>query len=498
AGGVGLALWAARRLARRWIDPRPGRALSFVGAMVVGGSVAVIAYGVRSGSLPGTSLSFRWDYWTAAADLVGDHLWTGVGRENFGDAYLGYKSIESPEEVQNPHNFLVAAAADWGVIGLAGVVVMLVGGAVAVAGPTLRRRGEPPPDDGADAAATARTLLPWGLLLGLVTFGVRLGLLGSDNPHYLYVATVLPGGLWLLGFGVCAIAWGDPRDTGGLRDSRMGVVLACGLFAFLLQDTINFALYVPGAATPFFGLVGVAVAARRLRGADVAPHPRARWLPAGLVGVGLAVMMVLVLVLPPVWGASEALGQARTLSYAPIDGAVEDHPAYRSYELAAEADPLDPTAPKELADWLARSAAVVSEPIPLLRLALAGIDEAIARSPSRVAFHRRRARIALSLSRWTDDPADRAAALESAARAIVLYPTRPDSLVELADLQVWVSREEGRPELSRASLDNFRRALEVDSRRPEWEEIRRFRPSRIAEIEAKIEAVEAELGEPPN
>ncbi|MCP4592360.1 MAG: hypothetical protein GY842_16630, partial [bacterium] len=47
AGGVGLALWAARRLARRWIDPRPGRALSFVGAMVVGGSVAVIAYGVR-------------------------------------------------------------------------------------------------------------------------------------------------------------------------------------------------------------------------------------------------------------------------------------------------------------------------------------------------------------------------------------------------------------------------------------------------------------------
>ena len=88
----------------------------------------MIGHGLTWGHLPTASLDFRWQYWRASAPLIADHPLTGVGRENFGRHYLAYKSIDSPEEIRNPHNLFVEATAEWGALGGAGLLALLLAG----------------------------------------------------------------------------------------------------------------------------------------------------------------------------------------------------------------------------------------------------------------------------------------------------------------------------------------------------------------------------------
>ena len=79
--GAGVLSLVVLMVWRRWIDGhrRTVFALGWVGFVI--GVVAVVGHGNYHGSLPGASLNFRWQYWTASADMVADHPWTGVGRE---------------------------------------------------------------------------------------------------------------------------------------------------------------------------------------------------------------------------------------------------------------------------------------------------------------------------------------------------------------------------------------------------------------------------------
>ena len=135
--------------------------------------------------------------------------------------------------------------------------------------------------------------------------------------------------------------------------------------------------------------------------------------------------------------------------------------------------------------------------MPVLREALASIDEAVARRPSNVAYHRRRAAISLALAQLTQDASDRARTLESAQRAIELYPTRPASYVDLANLKVWVGRTEERADFVEAAVEHYRHAMDLDRQRPSWEEIRGFRPAMVQEIKSRIAEARAWLAEHP-
>ena len=494
----GLAVAALRFGARRWFDVHRLWAWILGWGLIAGGVLAVVGHGWHHGGLPSASLNFRWAYWTASSRLIADHAWTGVGRENFGDAYLRYKTIAAPEEVKNPHNFLVTAAAEWGIPGLVGVLAMLIGASFTVTRPLADTISSA---DGAKSAipATGHPRL-WMLLLAVSFFGIRLRLLGSDNPDFLFVETVVPAMAWL---GVFALgAYGpDPwRRSGREGWLRLAVLINCGLFAFLLQDTINFALLVPGAATAFFALVGVAIAARQV------PPPRrsvpdegrtgpARWgfavaAFAGLLFVGGGII-------PPVWRATYAVEEARQSRANPVTALFEDHPAYRRYQEALRDDPFDPTPAVELSDWLQTVASSGAGPERPLRAALAASAEAIARSPDNAGFHRRRAQLALTLARVTQSADDRATALVSAQRALELYPTRPGGYADLAAVETWTARSEDRPLLMRSAIEHYRRALALDAERPAWEEIRRFRPAQVAEIQALVAECETWLAGRP-
>jgi tetratricopeptide (TPR) repeat protein len=78
---------------------------------------AVVGHGIVHGTLVHVSLTFRWWYWVGAARLFVHHPWIGVGWANFGSHYLAYRLPQAAEEPNDPHNFLVRAFVELGVVG---------------------------------------------------------------------------------------------------------------------------------------------------------------------------------------------------------------------------------------------------------------------------------------------------------------------------------------------------------------------------------------------
>ena len=114
--GVGLIAvgWRLRGVLAHW------RRTAFVAgvAVIVVGWAAVIAHGLHHGTLFHRSITFRWQYWVASFGVFADHLWRGVGWENFSSYYLQYRLPVAPEEIRDPHNLFVRFATELGVVGL--------------------------------------------------------------------------------------------------------------------------------------------------------------------------------------------------------------------------------------------------------------------------------------------------------------------------------------------------------------------------------------------
>ena len=75
--------------------------------------------------LSGAAKSFRYrlEYWQASAAMIADHPWLGCGPGNFQDYYTRYKLPHAPEEVTDPHNFLLEI---WATAGTPAAVAMLL------------------------------------------------------------------------------------------------------------------------------------------------------------------------------------------------------------------------------------------------------------------------------------------------------------------------------------------------------------------------------------
>lgn len=497
AGAAAIGIWVIRIVWSSWIERNRARSLLLGWSIVIGGVVAVVGHGLRHDRLPGASLNFRWQYWTASARLFADQYLTGVGRENFGHRYLKYKSITSPEEVTNPHNFLVTPAAEWGVIGLAGAVVMLVGASVAVTRPakpqTPNTTGQP-----------GRPLI-WGAALAGGLFFVRLFLLGSADVNYLVVATAMPLIVWAVAFTLLS------ADTNSLRlfcnDPllKLAVGINLCLLAFLLQDTINFAMFVPAAATTFFALLAIPIAARLAPDGPLGPGGPATWRSEGgartggplaiarprwsraLVAVAcIALMAHVVGIVLPVGLAGAAIAKARRASERTVPGEYFAQRAYTQYQRAARIDPLDPTPLAECAAWLVGYAQSAADREAAIDRALELIDSAIRRDPYSTSLHRQKLHMCQRFFRLTRDHRHNKLAINPARRLVELYPQSPEAHADLGSCLLAVARESRIADLLTEAADHLRRALELDGARPSWEELRRLRPRQRQDIEAKI------------
>ena len=535
AAAIGAAFWLLTARARVWIGRNRGKALIAGWGLTAFVLAAVIAHGIYHGSLPHASLDFRWKYWEASAGIVQDAPWTGVGRENFGRHYLRHKPITSPEEVANPHNLFVQAAADWGVPGLVGVVVMLVGVSMALV-PSVRRRAgfedargggacelvEPaaqPRDErrsgtldqrrstSAHQGDTLRTVIVLGAFVGIAAMAVRPSLLGIEDPLALDYLTVIVSISWVAGFGL--VAWGmsqvgtltsaddgegeTPTPAATPTDLEIATASgACaGIVAFLIHEMINYALFLPGSATTFFAIVGYCLAVRNtnVRG-EGSPVERMgalrRIAPVALFPI--AVIVIFVAFILPVVRASRHLERARQTAESPLvrGVSVAEQPAGAAFRRAADADPLDPTPPSDHAAWLFRVASIPQLRGDALDLAESSISEAIRRDPFNVAHRRRCVELLRAKAEHTERTDDFEATVWAAREALSLYPMDPAGLILLGDCLLAQGLATGSADVLDGAIARYREALQLDDARPSWETLRRMPTRRRAEIEAKI------------
>ena len=99
--------------------------------LAVGG--LVVAAGTMTGVLDREvvlespkSLQYRLFYWMGASGVIRESPLWGVGPGNFRQAYLRHKVPESSEDILDPHNIFFDTWATLGIVGIAGLMIMLI------------------------------------------------------------------------------------------------------------------------------------------------------------------------------------------------------------------------------------------------------------------------------------------------------------------------------------------------------------------------------------
>jgi O-antigen ligase len=234
--------------------------------IIIGG--AVVLYGTTHSELPGgSSMLVRWQYWQASAKMYADHSLTGVGPGNFVYFYPHYKTPAALESVSDPHNFLLAVLTQYGPLGLAGFMLMILLPLwkTASPGPSTVLRGDavaqsgPRKLAGASVIAIAATLL----FIRPMMVGAHLGHTLDVIVYAAFVLYLAPVVAFAVGFWLILPSETATQTT---RNTATAAVLFCALTGFLINNLIDFAIFEPGILTTFWALVACLVALSSNRG----------------------------------------------------------------------------------------------------------------------------------------------------------------------------------------------------------------------------------------
>ncbi len=480
AGFAGIILLASRVLKPDFYTKKPKRTFRTGWICICAAICVFTVWGITHDGFPHPSIDFRWDYWTASAKMFTDNWLTGVGAENFGDYYLQYKPITSPEEVKNPHNFLVQIASEYGFAGLAGlIVILLYTTELLICSPVISK-----PQSEHDLPKNR--IYTYAAALALLVFLPRILFLPSQNPAFVIWTTTIAGIPWLTGFALIWLASRSPC-TENDRLITWSTVLCGGLLAFLLQDTINFALFVPGARTTFFAVLAIPIAMRQ----SGQPEDGTRRFSFGPFCTPIALFVIAIFTtvacLGPQIQTQKNLQAARNNSKFLPTGSITMHPCYLAYTNAAR-NRLDATPPSELSKWLLvmSHSLLANHPNQAYETATLGLhttDQAIARAPRKFTLWQQKALFHSFIAQLSGKANEHQHAINAMNQAIKLYPARPKGYVTLGDLYFTTNVCS---DLKNA-IQQWNGALELDDSRPAWERFRRFTERERSEIKLRIE-----------
>ncbi|MGD8453170.1 MAG: O-antigen ligase family protein [Phycisphaerae bacterium] len=478
AGGMGVVALLVFGLWHTRFGAWAGRVtvLLIVGyAAVIGGAAA---FGVRHGTLPHPSLAFRWYYWTAAMRAYLDAPLTGIGRDNFVDAYLLHKPPESTEDVRDPHNIWLALLVEMGPLGLLGAGLLL---ALCVHCALRRLAVTTPARDPPE--------ITLGMMLPAAAFILPLHLLFSGallegSPLILWLAEVAVA--WVLVL-VLSVRLFEALATSPAAEGWLAAGLAAALLAALLHGLLDFALLTPAGWSLF---AAVAAAACALRAPASGPARDAA--PAPLVlAAGLLICTHLYLVTVPTMRTEFRLArmQPSALDPSDFDACLN---VLRLGEAAVDADPLDPSGAADvsrLAMYLARNPNFSGENrLTLLDRARHFALVALHRHPHSSTAHARLARIyedSVEPCLLAAQPDDAVRAAEKAAEywqaAAELDPTNPRKHISAGEAWFHWWEETDDPAVARIAIEHLSAALCIDAARPP-EDVIRLRPPELARI----------------
>lgn len=470
AGVLALVLLALliviqQSLRRQWL-------IGFIGAWI-GVLIALglgLSAGLKHGTLPGDSLAFRWNYWQVSSEITKDQPWTGTGALNFDRAYLMHKPIDYPEEIKDPHNFVVSVFTQWGIPGGVGLIFGLLGASYVAARTWAKHLSENKPDP--PAAKNNDNYAKRWIVAGVVGFVLlRLWLLRDlmirdvAGQAYVFFDIGSYGLIWCVCF--AAIVW-LLRNTDEEAGDGYRLACLCGVVAFMLHNLVGISFFFPGTLTPFMAMGALLLADLR-EDEEKKPSIGQRMLPIVVLTVGLMVVMVILLL--PVGQTSHLLNQARGSS---------NSSAIKGYTAAAEADPFDPTPYEELANRFV----YLDVPDRLAR-AVEAMHHAISRDPLQVGLYRTLTKLYVMRFGSTRDNADLAMAVDVARQVVRLYPASPDDQAVLADVFYIGAMRQKNPDAAGLAIEYYRYALKLDEARPEYE-LRRWPVRRKMEIDGRI------------
>jgi O-antigen ligase len=249
-------------------------------AACVLGVVAVAGHGISHGGLfPGrfsNSLHFRWRYWVAAERVFETRWLTGVGWSNFGNFYTAHRLPEASEEVRDPHNLLVRAFAELGVIGGLLLVAWL-----ARAGWELTRPAVPPNEEDSgplDPQYSMRTaIVAMSAICGLaLLINVAASVDFANNgalafletcKRVLYVCLLFFGGL------LVSIRSTKRQELDGRPAPWVLYSCLIAVATLLVQNLIDVSLFEAGPLMLFALLVGAVIGIRAPAAAERAARP---------------------------------------------------------------------------------------------------------------------------------------------------------------------------------------------------------------------------------
>ncbi|HEY7091354.1 MAG TPA: hypothetical protein VH518_24875 [Tepidisphaeraceae bacterium] len=444
-------------------------------AAFLAGAIGIIGVGLARGGLMNSSLTFRWHYWVGAAKIFEQlrNPFLGTGWATFGLHYVGVRLPIASEEVKDPHNLIVRAFVELGIVGgmlmlawLARLGWELSAPTGLPANPLLRPATYTP-------AFTARAILAICVTATVLSIFASVDFnADSADASWFVILQLLKRtlflGLLLLGFAAVSLRSSkEPR-----LDDRPAPWVLYGMLAaiavFLIHNLIDFSLFEPGPMGVFAMLVGAALGGRTpVTETDV---DRGRGIPALalITASALWISAALAVVVPIGIAESSAQRGDVLLRNRQARSAAE---LYRGAYQNLWIPNADYAYRAAMALASSPSAATSANEIRLL------LDNAIAANPMNVSFYRRRAE--LELARESPDAQRVTADFD---RAIELDPNDVSGHLDYADALVRLG-------LGQRAIEQYRTALLFnDQLGPD--EPKRLSQAKIEQIRRKMQTLE--------
>jgi hypothetical protein len=457
ACAIAIGVMMLGTIGSQWFrrNPRATLAGFWVAALV---AAAGLSYTFRvSPDALGRSMLFRSMYWHAAGEMYKETGPLGIGAGNFGRLFTKYKSVECPEEVEDPHSWPIKALLEWGVVGLAGVLLVIGGISWQLA---RRSRNASEPDT---PNSPGGSLILWMAGIGFAAFGWMSAILASGDIGYISLTL---GPVMLAWFAaMLAMLW--TSDAPRISNAPTGLILAGiigGMVGFLLHSAVDLALFDVGAGTIFFTVIAVASGIVKVGGYMANPaacKPCAT--SAAVVAIACAACIALLTwcLVAPLAIVARELRIARTSDQPAIWDAYRASQSHAAYLQAAQAYSLDSAALQELNEELLRRVSRL-EHLDVIEPLVLDFQR---RDPANGAPWHELATLAYQRYDLGRDVMNLKSAANHTRQTVAAYPTSPDKHLMLADLLEKESSATGSLEARREAANELQTALDLEARR---------------------------------
>jgi tetratricopeptide (TPR) repeat protein len=420
-----------------------------VASVFIAGVLLIVYYGLKHNTLPGgNSMLVRWQYWTAASAMITDHFFTGVGGNNFCSYYTQYKIPEGLETVRDPHCFVLSILSSYGIVGLAGFCVALFV-------PIIRWLKNPVPRPGPEKNNLVSMSLWCGIsavlvLLLLRPIAIRTELTSNIDVALYIIAVMYAAPVFFFG----VTLWVCVRSRKSYDESSVWTApLLCGIFAVLLHNLIDFAIFEPGIMTALWASAALVACQSLPSNTSEAKKSSPLKKTFSVVSVAALAGALLWMYIIPVGKTAVKIETAKMLSYY---GRLNE--ATIILASAAEDDRLDPTPDKLKGIMILRSYKNnPSENQEILFPAEKAFQAAILRNPADFKNYDKLSDVYQSLAEaypqqhlsWF------AKAFESLSRAVDLYPSSAELHLTLATIAQQLNKID-------CAIENYSQAIAIE------------------------------------